>query len=96
MRTTSLLNRATMLGGVPTGANNAWNAPAFALGADFVFVGRPFNYAAALAGHAGVAHAVDILSREIDSAMGLLGINTLDELGQDQLVLPPDFSMHAR
>lgn len=85
-----------MLGGVPTGANNAWNAPAFALGADFVFVGRPFNYAAALAGHAGVAHAVDILSREIDSAMGLLVINTLDELGQDQLVLPPDFSMHAR
>lgn len=69
---------------------------AIALGADFVFVGRPFNYAAALASHAGVVHAVDILSREIDSAMGLLGINTLDELGPDQLVLPPDFSVHPR
>ncbi len=69
---------------------------AIALGADFVFVGRPFNYAAALAGHAGVAHAVDILAREIDSTMGLLGINTLDELGPDQLVASPEFSLRPR
>lgn len=64
---------------------------AMALGADFVFVGRPFNYAAALAGQAGVAHAIGILAREIDSAMGLLGLNSLEELGPDQLVVPADF-----
>ncbi|MBK6004808.1 alpha-hydroxy-acid oxidizing protein [Ramlibacter ginsenosidimutans] len=54
---------------------------ALALGADFVFVGRPFNYAATIAGAAGVAHAAKILAAEIDTNMGLLGINTLDELG---------------
>ena len=64
---------------------------AMALGADFVFVGRPFNYAAALAGQAGVAHAIGILAREIDSAMGLLGLNSLEDLGPDQLVVPADF-----
>ena len=30
---------------------------ALALGADFVFVGRPFNYAATVGGHAGVRKA---------------------------------------
>ena len=35
---------------------------ALALGARFVFVGRPFLYAAAIGGEAGVLHAIDILS----------------------------------
>ena len=34
---------------------------ALALGARFVFVARPFNYAAAIAGDAGVAHAIELL-----------------------------------
>src|SRR5262249_11981001 len=34
---------------------------ALALGAKFVFVGRPFNYAASIAGEAGVTHAIRIL-----------------------------------
>ena len=59
---------------------------ALALGADFVFVGRPFNYAAAVAGGAGVAHAIALLASEIDADMGLLGINRLDQLGPAQLV----------
>lgn len=59
---------------------------ALALGADFVFVGRPFNYAAAVAGSAGVAHAIALLASEIDADMGLLGINRLDQLGSAQLV----------
>ena len=53
---------------------------ALALGAKFVFVGRPFNYAAAIAGEAGVRHAIDILASEIDRDMAMLGINRLDEL----------------
>lgn len=59
---------------------------ALALGADFVFIGRPFNYAAAIGGANGVAHAIALLASEIDTDMGLLGINRLDELGPAQLV----------
>jgi L-lactate dehydrogenase (cytochrome) len=58
---------------------------ALALGADFVFIGRPFNYAASIAGAQGVAHAVNILQREIDCDLGLLGVNRLDELGPHHL-----------
>lgn len=56
---------------------------AMALGADFVFVGRPFIYAAALGGRDGVGHAVDILSREVLTNMALIGISRLSELSGD-------------
>ena len=58
---------------------------ALALGARFVFVGRPFNYAATVAGEAGVAHAIKLLRDEIHADMGLLGINHLSELNPDHL-----------
>ena len=53
---------------------------ALALGADFVFVGRPFLFAAAVGGEAGVRHAVDLLTKEIDRDMAMLGITSLDQL----------------
>lgn len=59
---------------------------AIALGAHFVFVGRPFIYAAAIAGHNGVRHAIDLLKAEVHRNMGLLGINTIGELAQARLV----------
>ena len=59
---------------------------AMALGAAFVFVGRPFNYAAAIGGEAGVRHAIDILASEIDRDMAMLGINRLDELSPRHLL----------
>ena len=59
---------------------------ALALGADFVWVGRPFNYAAAVAGAAGVAHAVAILGGEVERNMALLGVNALGELGPERLM----------
>lgn len=58
---------------------------ALALGADFVFVGRPFLFAAAVAGAPGVAHAMSLLKEEIDRDMALLGIVTLEELSPDLL-----------
>ncbi|WP_137389651.1 alpha-hydroxy acid oxidase [Rhodoligotrophos defluvii] len=58
---------------------------ALALGASFVFLGRPFIYAAAIAGKAGVLHAHKLLSEEIDRDMALLGINTLSDLTSDFL-----------
>ncbi|WP_442489565.1 alpha-hydroxy acid oxidase [Halomonas litopenaei] len=54
---------------------------ALALGADFVFVGRPFNYAASVAGAAGVAHAIRLMSEEIERNMALLGVTAIDQLG---------------
>jgi L-lactate dehydrogenase (cytochrome) len=53
---------------------------ALALGASFVLVGRPFNYAAAIGGEAGVARAIELLSAEIHRNLGMLGLNRLDEL----------------
>ena len=59
---------------------------ALALGAAFVWIGRPFNYAAAIAGEEGVAHAIEILRGEVDRNMALLGVNTLAELGPHHLM----------
>jgi L-lactate dehydrogenase (cytochrome) len=59
---------------------------ALALGADFVFVGRPFMFAAAIAGEAGVAHAHRLLAEEVDRDMALLGIKTLAEMTPDRLM----------
>ncbi|HET6609594.1 MAG TPA: alpha-hydroxy acid oxidase [Rhodopila sp.] len=54
---------------------------ALALGADFVFVGRPFLYAAAIGGKAGVRHAISLLSLEIDRNMAMLGCTGLGQVG---------------
>ncbi|MEO5669161.1 MAG: alpha-hydroxy acid oxidase [Ramlibacter sp.] len=53
---------------------------ALSLGAHFVFVGRPFGFAAAVAGEAGVAHAIKLLSAEVSRNMALLGVTTPDDL----------------
>jgi L-lactate dehydrogenase (cytochrome) len=53
---------------------------ALALGARFVFVARPFNYAAGLAGEAGVRHAIALLASEIDRDMAMLGVNRVSDL----------------
>jgi L-lactate dehydrogenase (cytochrome) len=58
---------------------------ALALGANFVFLGRSFLYAAAVAGEAGVAHAINLLSTEIDRDMALMGVCTPGELGPGHL-----------
>ncbi|UCH76194.1 MAG: alpha-hydroxy-acid oxidizing protein [Rhodospirillales bacterium] len=54
---------------------------ALALGADFVFVGRPFLYAAALGRESGVSHAINLLAQEVDRNLALLGCTELDQLG---------------
>ncbi|GAA4334337.1 alpha-hydroxy acid oxidase [Variovorax defluvii] len=53
---------------------------ALALGARFVFIGRPFAYAAAVAAQAGVAHAISLMSAEVSRNMGMLGVNDLREI----------------
>lgn len=59
---------------------------ALSLDARFVFVGRPFLFAAALAGEAGVLHAIALLSKEIDTDMALMGERSVAEAGPDNLL----------
>jgi len=59
---------------------------ALALGAKFVFIGRPFNYAAAVGGEAGVAHAIRLLGVEIDRDLALLGVNSLAGVTPDRMI----------
>ncbi|MGQ7260398.1 alpha-hydroxy acid oxidase [Vreelandella sp. V005] len=61
---------------------------ALALGADFVFVGRPFNYAAACAGQEGVEHVAALLEHEIERNMALLGLTSLSQLDRSCLYQP--------
>ncbi len=59
---------------------------ALALGAHFVFVARPFLYAAALAGEAGAAHGIRVLMSEIDRNLALLGCPDIEGLNPGWLV----------
>lgn len=59
---------------------------ALAMGARMVFIGRPFLFAAALAGEQGVTHAISLLKRELDKDMALLGVHRVDEIGRDMLL----------
>jgi L-lactate dehydrogenase (cytochrome) len=47
---------------------------AMALGARCVFAGRPFNFALAAEGKAGVESAITLLQEEIHRNMALLGL----------------------
>lgn len=62
---------------------------ALALGAHFVFVGRPFLYAAAVAGEPGVRHAIRLLQEEIDRDMAMLGVTA-------PAAMAPELLVHAR
>ena len=49
-------------------------------GADAVLLGRPFNYAAALGGQAGVAQAIELLAAELHRDLALVGAWGCDDL----------------
>ena len=65
---------------------------ALALGADFAFIGRPFLYAASVAGADGVARAIDLMFEEIRRNMVLVGIPRLSDLSAD-FVSPSEQTM---
>nr|WP_298411118.1 alpha-hydroxy acid oxidase [uncultured Halomonas sp.] len=58
---------------------------ALALGADAVWLGRATLYGLAAGGQAGVEHALDLLQREIDRTVGLLGCSSVAELRADMV-----------
>ncbi|MFG6593049.1 alpha-hydroxy acid oxidase [Sulfitobacter sp. 1A13368] len=59
---------------------------AFALGADFVMLGRAFHFALAALGPRGVDHLIDVLARDLTANMGQLGAQNLRDL-------PPPFDL---
>ncbi len=58
---------------------------ALALGATGVLVGRPFYWALAAGGRAGVERAVEILSDELETGLALLGCTSMSEVSRDLL-----------
>jgi len=72
-------------------------AKALALGAAACLIARPHLFGLAVAGEDGVARVLDILRRELDRVLGLMGIGRLGDLGPDCLrrvreFPPPDRS----
>ncbi|GAA5227195.1 alpha-hydroxy acid oxidase [Paeniglutamicibacter antarcticus] len=55
-------------------------ATAIALGADAAFVGRPYLWALAAGGEAGVGHLIGMLSAEFTRTLQLLGVRSVHEL----------------
>jgi glycolate oxidase len=67
---------------------------AIALGADVVAIGRLTGYGLAANGKDGLVRVLEILEHEMISAMGLLGITSVDQLGPEYIretesVTPP-------
>jgi L-lactate dehydrogenase (cytochrome) len=58
---------------------------ALALGAKFVFVGRPFNYAATVAGETGVCRGIMLLREEVSRNLAMLGTAQPSEVDQSYL-----------
>ncbi|WP_408602547.1 alpha-hydroxy acid oxidase [Paraburkholderia guartelaensis] len=58
---------------------------ALALGARFVFAGRPFMYAAAVGGTPGVRHAIGLLRDEVDRNMAMLGKPSIHDLNRGSI-----------
>jgi 4-hydroxymandelate oxidase len=53
---------------------------ALALGARAVFIGRPYLYAMAVGGRAGVARVLEIMLAELENAMALVGARSVTEI----------------
>ncbi|MEB0107053.1 MULTISPECIES: alpha-hydroxy acid oxidase [Pseudomonas] len=58
---------------------------ALALGAKFVFIGRPMNYAGAVGGQPGIKHAIGILATELSRNMALLGVLRPGDVSHERL-----------
>lgn len=54
---------------------------ALALGAKGCLIGRAYAYGVGAGGEAGVAKAIDILRKELDASMALMGVNCIADLG---------------
>ena len=58
---------------------------ALALGAKACMMGRPYLWALAAGGQAGVGHMLALIKSELERDMALLGCRTIDELARDHI-----------
>jgi L-lactate dehydrogenase (cytochrome) len=58
---------------------------AVALGADGVLIGRPWVWSVAARGEQGLRDYLTVLQQEIAATMALMGVNRIDEVGEDLL-----------
>ncbi|MFA5538311.1 MAG: alpha-hydroxy acid oxidase [Gemmobacter sp.] len=65
---------------------------ALALGARGTYIGRAFVYGLGAMGEAGVARALEVIHRELDTTMALCGERDVHDLGRHNLLLPADFT----
>lgn len=59
---------------------------AIALGAQFVFVGRPVLYGLAVDGQRGIEEVFSVLKKEFDIVMALAGVTNVNEITDDYVV----------
>jgi L-lactate dehydrogenase (cytochrome) len=62
---------------------------ALALGAKSTYVGRAYIYGLGAAGEAGVARAIEILAKELDTTLALCGETDVTKVGRHNLLMPP-------
>jgi L-lactate dehydrogenase (cytochrome) len=60
---------------------------ALALGAKSCMIGRAYTYGLGAAGQAGVAKAIELISKELLTTMGLCGVNTIAEIDDHILAM---------
>jgi L-lactate dehydrogenase (cytochrome) len=60
---------------------------ALALGAKSCMIGRAYAYGLGAGGQAGVAKAIDIIRNELNTTMGLCGVNTIAEIDDHVLAI---------
>jgi L-lactate dehydrogenase (cytochrome) len=60
---------------------------ALALGAKSCMIGRAYAYGLGAGGQAGVAKAIDLISKELLTTMGLCGVNTIAEIDDHVLAV---------
>jgi isopentenyl diphosphate isomerase/L-lactate dehydrogenase-like FMN-dependent dehydrogenase len=65
---------------------------ALALGARAVMIGRAYLWGLAANGQAGVENVLDILRNGVDSALLGLGKASVQDLGRDDVIIPPGFA----
>jgi isopentenyl diphosphate isomerase/L-lactate dehydrogenase-like FMN-dependent dehydrogenase len=77
-----------MDGGVRRGSDIV---KALCLGARTVLVGRAYAYGLAAAGHPGVGRAIEILRKDVERTMRLLGCNSVSDLDASYIAYPKEW-----
>jgi L-lactate dehydrogenase (cytochrome) len=64
---------------------------ALALGAKGTFIGRSYIYGLGAMGEAGVSAALDVIQKEMDITLALMGEQDVNAVRRDNLFVPQDF-----